>query len=184
MTSDETSRAERNIAVVRGFYDALATGGDGRLSEDGLALVVDTFENEEEVQLNLEAPYGGTYVGPIEIAVGRHRFHELCGYTAPDHSSYSYYADGPSRVVVEATNRGTDLAGTPWSMTVIELVDVVDGKIVRKRVFFEDPALLRDIMVEREVALKDSLLDHYWRHDNPILKLRSLAAETTRPERS
>lgn len=182
MSSEGTSLAECNIAVVRGFYDALSMGGDGRLSEDGMALVMHAFENEQEIQLNLEAPYGGTYVGPAEIAVGRHRLHELCGYASPDPSSFKYYADGPTRVVVEATNNGTDLAGNPWSMTVVELVDVVDGKIVRKRTFFEDPALLRDIMNEREAALKDALLAQHWRNDNPLLKMLSLAAQTARPE--
>lgn len=170
MSSGEMPQAEQNIAVVRGFYDALGGGGEG-LGEDGMALVIDTFKNEKEIHLNLDAPYGGTYVGPAEIAVGRHRLHELCGYTSADHSSFKYYADGPTRVVVEATNNGTDLAGNPWSMTVVELVDVIDGKIAKKRTFFEDPARLRDIMIEREATLKDSLLERYWRDNNPLLAM-------------
>ena len=42
-------------------------------------------------------------MGPADIAVGRHRLHELCGYTSADHSSFQYYADGPTRVVEEVT---------------------------------------------------------------------------------
>ncbi|WP_328923501.1 hypothetical protein OG429_01890 [Streptomyces sp. NBC_00190] len=38
-------------------------------------------------------------------------------------------------------------------MTVIELVDVIDGKIAKKRTFYQDTALLRDISLEREAAL-------------------------------
>lgn len=38
-------------------------------------------------------------------------------------------------------------------MTVLELVDVRDGKIVKKRSFYQDTALLRDISLEREQAL-------------------------------
>jgi len=112
-------------------------------------------------------------VGPAEIAVGRHRLHELCGYTTADHTSFRYYADGPARVVVEAVNNGTDLAGNAWSMTVVELVDVVDGKIAKKRTFFEDPARLREIMLEREAALKDHLVEKYWREDNPLLAIHT-----------
>jgi ketosteroid isomerase-like protein len=175
MSTDPATPAEQNIAVVRGFYDALGTGGDDGLGEDAMARVIDTFRHEKEIQLNLEAPYGGTYVGPADIGVGRHRLHELCGYTSADHSSFRYYADGPTRVVVEATNNGTDLAGDPWSMTVVELVDVIDGKIAKKRTFFEDPARLRDIMIEREAALKDSLLASHWRDNNPLLALHDAA---------
>lgn len=83
----------------------------------------------------------------------------------------TYYAGGPTRVVVEATNNGTDLAGNPWTMTVVELVDVIDGKITKKRTFFEDPARLRNIMAERESALKDSLLEEYWHNSNPLIAL-------------
>jgi ketosteroid isomerase-like protein len=182
MSSEDTSQAERNIAVVRGFYDALAMAGNGKLGEDSRALVLHTFENEEQIQLNLEAPYGGTYVGPTDIAIARHRLHELCGYTSADQSSFSYYADGPTRVVVEATNNGSDLAGNPWSMTIVELADVVDGKIVRKQTFFEDPALLRDIMIEREAALKDNLLKQHWRNSNPLIAMRSPHAESAQAQ--
>lgn len=101
------------------------------------------FKDEREIQLNLDAPHGGAYVGPTEIAVGRHRLHELCGYTSADHSSFKFYADGPTRVVVEATNDGTDLAGNPWSMTVVELVDVIDGKIAKKRTSVQAAFVLR-----------------------------------------
>lgn len=51
-----------------------------------------------------------------------------------------------------ATNSGADLHGNPWRMTVLELVDVVHGKITRKRSFYQDTALLRDISLEREAA--------------------------------
>jgi ketosteroid isomerase-like protein len=171
MTNDEQSLAERNIAVVRGFYDALGSSDDGELGEQAMALVIDTFRNEKEIELNLGEPYGGTYRGPAEIAVGRHRLHELCGYTTADHSAFRYYADGPTRVVVEATNNGTDLAGHPWSMTVVELVDVVDGRIARKRTFFQDPGRLLEIMAEREADLKNRLADAYWRDNNPLLAI-------------
>lgn len=178
MIEEMQSQAEKNIAVVRGFYDALAGGEeDGELSEEGLARVVDTFKNEKTIELNLGEPYGGVYVGPAEIAVGRHRLHELCGYTAADHASFRYYASGPTRVVVEAINNGADLAGHPWSMTVVELVDVVDGKISRKRTFFENPALLTRIMLEREADLKNRLAEQYWRENNPLRALHDLEAQ-------
>ncbi|QFY09733.1 hypothetical protein GBF35_26530 [Nonomuraea phyllanthi] len=61
-------------------------------------------------------------------------------------------ADGPTRVVV-ATNGGTDIHGNPWRMTVLELVDVANGKITRKRPFYQDTTLLRDISLQREAAL-------------------------------
>ena len=174
MSIEERAEAERNIAVVRGFYDALGSGGeDGELGENAMAVVIDTFKNEKEIELNLGAPYGGTFVGPAEIAVGRHRLHELCGYTTADHTSFRYYADGPTRVVVEAINNGADLAGNAWSMTVVELVDVIDGKIAKKRTFFEDPARLREIMLEREAALKDHLVEKHWRESNPLLAIHT-----------
>jgi ketosteroid isomerase-like protein len=56
-------------------------------------------------------------------------------------------------VVVVATNSGTDIHGNSWKTTVLELVDVTDGKIVKKRSFYQDTALLRDISLEREQAL-------------------------------
>ncbi|MGR6912646.1 hypothetical protein ACU635_00130 [[Actinomadura] parvosata] len=38
-------------------------------------------------------------------------------------------------------------------MTVLELVGVIHGKITKKRSFYQDTALLRDIALEREAAL-------------------------------
>lgn len=38
-------------------------------------------------------------------------------------------------------------------MTVLELVDVANGKITKKRSFYQDTALLRDVSLEREAAL-------------------------------
>ncbi|MGJ6968850.1 hypothetical protein ACSDR0_43805 [Streptosporangium sp. G11] len=51
------------------------------------------------------------------------------------------------------TNSGTDIHGNPWRMTVLELVDVANGKITKKRSFYQDTALLREISLEREAAL-------------------------------
>jgi pimeloyl-ACP methyl ester carboxylesterase/ketosteroid isomerase-like protein len=173
MTTEQMIQAERNKEVVAGFYAALMRRDDhGNLSGDDLALVADFFEHEQELEINLGHPYGGVFKGPAEIALGRHRMHELCGFTHRDHEQDENIADGPTRVVCIGTNHGTDLAGNPWSMTVIELVDVADGHVVKKRVFFQDPVLLWNIAVEREAALKERLVEEYWVENNPLQEAR------------
>lgn len=89
--------------------------------------------------------------------------HHLIGLDVAAIGIDELIAEGPTRVVVVATNSGTDLHGTPWSMTVLELVDVIDvidGKITKKRSFYQDTALLRDISLEREAALAQSPGQH------------------------
>ncbi|MGI5290498.1 hypothetical protein ACQEVF_45230 [Nonomuraea polychroma] len=78
--------------------------------------------------------------------------HELTGLDISAISIDELIANGPTRVVV-ATNSGTDIHGNLWRMTVLELVDVANGKITKKRSFYRDTALLRDISLEREAAL-------------------------------
>ena len=82
--------------------------------------------------------------------------HELTGLDVMSIQIDELIADGPTRVVVVATNSGTDVHGAPWKMTVLELVDVVDGKIAKKRSFYQDTARLRDISLERERTLADA----------------------------
>ena len=36
---------------------------------------------------------------------------------------------------------------------------------------FVGPARLREVMLEREAALKDRLVEKYWREDNPLLSI-------------
>jgi hypothetical protein len=66
-------------------------------------------------------------------------------------------------------------------MTVVELVDVVDGKISRKHTCFENPALLARIMLEREADLKNRLAEQYWRENNPLRALQELEAAPVKP---
>lgn len=172
--STQQELTDRDRDVVAGFYAAMTRGEQaGGFAPADLAAVQDFFENEREVEINLPAPVGGTFHGPDEIAVGRHRMHELCGFTHRDHSRDENVADGPGRVVCIGVNHAEDVDGTPWSMTVIELVDLEDGKVVRKRVFFQDPEFLRRIAVERQRLLQERLLEQYWRTDNPLVALRT-----------
>ncbi|MEV4803656.1 hypothetical protein AB0K18_26940 [Nonomuraea sp. NPDC049421] len=108
--------------------------------------------DEQEVELNWGHPDSGVHKG-ADIGPARHRMHELTGLDMSSISIDELIADGPTRVVVVATNSGIDLHGTPWTMTVLELVDVVNGKITKKRSFYQNTALLRDISLEREAAL-------------------------------
>ncbi|GAA3620862.1 hypothetical protein GCM10022223_42180 [Kineosporia mesophila] len=170
-TAEQT---DRDRAVVSGFYAAMTRAEQhGGFTPDDLATVVDFFENEHEVEINLPAPVGGVFHGPDDIAIGRHRMHELCGFTHRDHTQDENIADGPGRVICIGVNHGEDTDGNPWSMTVIELVDLEDGKVIRKRVFFQDPAFLGDLAVKREAALKERLAQDYWRTDNPLIALRT-----------
>ncbi|WP_370667356.1 nuclear transport factor 2 family protein [Streptomyces sp. IBSBF 2507] len=172
MTTDY-QQADHDRAVVAGFYAAMTRADQqGGFTPEDLATVVDFFENEQEIEINIGAPVGGVYRGPDGIALGRHRMHELCGFTHRDHSLDENIADGPGRVVCIGVNHGKDVVGNPWSMTTIELVDLEDGKVIRKRVFFQDPEFLRQIALEREALIKDRLIEEYWRTDNPLIALR------------
>ncbi|WP_433380484.1 nuclear transport factor 2 family protein [Streptosporangium sp. CA-115845] len=104
------------------------------------------------IELNWGHPDSGVHRGAA-IGPARHRMHELTGLDIPAISIDELIADGPTRVVVVATNSGTDIHGNPWRMTVLELVDVANGKITKKRLFYQDTALPRDISLEREAAL-------------------------------
>lgn len=169
-----TELAARDRDVVAGFYGAMTRAEqNGGFSPDDLARVQDFFENEREVEINLPAPVGGTFHGPDDIAIGRHRMHELCGFTHRDHTQDENIADGPGRVICIGVNHGEDTEGTPWSMTVIELVDLEDGKVIRKRVFFQDAEFLGEIARKREALIKDRLIGDYWRTDNPLIALRT-----------
>jgi ketosteroid isomerase-like protein len=143
------TRAERNKDVVRRFYEAV-------LREPGGPdfATIHELTDEQEVELNWGHPDSGVHRGAA-IGPARHRMHLLTGMDPSALVVEELLAEGPTRVVVVATNSGTDVHGTPWTMTVLELVDVVDGRITRKRSFYQDTALLRDIALEREAALAD-----------------------------
>ncbi|MBT0773637.1 hypothetical protein KIH74_32130 [Kineosporia sp. J2-2] len=173
MTTTPQQQTDHDRAVVSGFYAAMTRAEqNGGFTPEDLATVVDFFENEREVEINLPAPVGGVFHGPDDIAVGRHRMHELCGFTHRDHTQDEYIADGPGRVICIGVNHGEDTEGTPWSMTVIELVDLEDGKVIRKRVFFQDAEFLGQIARQRETTIKESLFGTYWTTDNPLIALR------------
>ncbi|GHE35187.1 MULTISPECIES: nuclear transport factor 2 family protein [Streptomyces] len=141
------TRADRNKDVVRRFYEAV-------LREPGGPdfATIRELTDEQEVELNWGHPDSGVHRGAA-IGPARHRMHLLTGMDPSALVVEELLAEGPTRVVVVATNSGTDVHGVPWTMTVLELVDVVDGRITRKRSFYQDTALLRDIALEREAAL-------------------------------
>ncbi|EGG43805.1 hypothetical protein SGM_6146 [Streptomyces griseoaurantiacus M045] len=141
------TRADRNKDVVRRFYEAV-------LREPGGPdfATIRELTDEQEVELNWGHPDSGVHRGAA-IGPVRHRMHLLTGMDPSALVVEELLAEGPTRVVVVATNSGTDVHGVPWTMTVLELVDVVDGRITRKRSFYQDTALLRDIALESEAAL-------------------------------
>ncbi|MEU9090001.1 nuclear transport factor 2 family protein [Streptomyces sp. NPDC087901] len=146
MTSDSPTRADLNKEVVRRFYRAvLRTPGGPDFA------TIEELTDEQEVELNWGHPDSGVHKG-AQIGPARRRMHELTGLDLTTITIDELTADGPTRVVVVATNTGSDIHGNPWRMTVLELVDVVNGKITKKRSFYQDTALLRDISLEREAA--------------------------------
>ncbi|GAA1621377.1 hypothetical protein GCM10009733_017400 [Nonomuraea maheshkhaliensis] len=147
MPNDTPTRPELNKEVVRRFYAAvLRTPGGPDFA------TIKELTDEQEVELNWGHPDSGVHRGAA-IGPARRRMHELTGLDLSAITIDELVADGPARVVVVATNSGTDLHGNPWRMTVLELVDVTNGKITKKRSFYQDTALLRDISLEREAAL-------------------------------
>jgi ketosteroid isomerase-like protein len=146
MTHQNPENAELNKDVVRRFYEAVLTTPGPDFA------TIKALTDEQEVELNWGHPESGVYFG-ADIGPARHRMHQLTGLDVTAITIDELIADGPSRVVVVATNSGTDIHNNSWKMTVLELVDVRDGKIVKKRSFYQDTALLRDISLEREQAL-------------------------------
>lgn len=146
MPSENPTQSELNKEVVRRFYEAVlrVPGGPDFATIKELA-------DEQEIELNWGHPDSGVSRGAA-IGPARHRMHELTGLDISAIGIDELIADGPTRVVVVATNSGTDLHGNPWRMTVLELVDVENGKITKKRSFYQDTALLRDISLQREAA--------------------------------
>ena len=146
MSSERPTQAELNKDVVRRFYEAVlrVPGGPDFAAAGELA-------DEQEVELNWGHPDSGVHRGAA-IGPARHRMHRLTGLDITAIGIDELIAEGPTRVVVVATNSGTDVRGARWTMSVLELVDVVNGKITRKRSFYQDTALLRDISLEREAV--------------------------------
>ncbi|MFF1401079.1 nuclear transport factor 2 family protein [Streptomyces sp. NPDC058287] len=154
MTSGHPPRADLNKDVVLRFYEAVLRVPGG---PDFAA--INELSDEREVELNRGHPDSGTH-RRAAIGPARRRMHRLTGLDVAAIGIDELIAEGPTRVVVVATNSGTDVHGTPWSMTVLELVDVIDGKITKKRSFYQDTALLRDISLDREAALAQSPGQH------------------------
>ncbi|MDP4511507.1 nuclear transport factor 2 family protein [Nonomuraea turcica] len=147
MPSAIPTEPELNKEVVRRFYEAVL-----RVPGGPDFATIKELTDEQEIELNWGHPDSGVY-GGAAIGPARHRMHELTRLDISAISIDELIADGPTRVVVVATNSGTDIHGNPWRMTVLELVDVANGKITKKRSFYQDTALLRDISLEREAAL-------------------------------
>lgn len=147
MPRENPTQPELNKEVVRRFYEAVL-----RVSGGPDFATIKELTDEQEIELNWGHPDSGLHRGAA-IGLARHRMHELTGLDISAISIDELIADGPTRVVVVATNSGTDIHGNPWRMTVLELVDVANGKITKKRSFYQDTALLRDISLEREAAL-------------------------------
>ncbi|KAB8189062.1 hypothetical protein FH608_042145 [Nonomuraea phyllanthi] len=147
MPSENPTQPELNKEVVRRFYEAVL-----RVPGSPDFATIEELTDEQEIELNWGHPASGVHRGAA-IGPARHRMHELTGLDIQAVSIEELVADGPTRVVVVATNGGTDIHGNPWRMTVLELVDVANGKITRKRSFYQDTALLRDISLQREAAL-------------------------------
>jgi ketosteroid isomerase-like protein len=147
MAGEHPTQADQNKDVVRRFYEAvLRTPGGPDFA------TIKELTDEQEVELNWGHPDSGVHTGAA-IGPARHKMHDLTGLDVAAISIDELIAEGPTRVVVVATNSGTDIHGTRWTMTVLELVDVVRGKITKKRSFYQDTTLLRDISLEREKAL-------------------------------
>ncbi|MEV1174806.1 hypothetical protein, partial [Nonomuraea sp. NPDC049784] len=152
----EASTPARRLTAAR--RENLRPSGRGGVQEAVLRgpggpdfATIKELTDEQEIELNWGHPDSGVYRGAA-IGPARHRMHELTGLDIPAISIDGLIADGPTRVVV-ATNSGTDIHANLWRMTVLELVDVTNGKITKKRSFYQDTALLRDISLEREAAL-------------------------------
>ncbi|WP_405680643.1 hypothetical protein OG239_04885 [Streptomyces sp. NBC_00868] len=112
------TRAEANKDVVRRFYEAaLREGGPDFATLKDLS-------DEQEVELNWGHPGSGVHHGAA-IVPARHGMHRLTGLDVAAIRIDELIAEGPTRVVVVTTDSGTDIDGTPLTMTVIELVDVI-----------------------------------------------------------
>ncbi|GII94280.1 nuclear transport factor 2 family protein [Sinosporangium siamense] len=121
--------------VTRLPSSALLNGSGGNAVGHNL---VNGMVMKNAVPSNTSTRYSGVYRGAA-IGLARHRMYEPTGLDIRAISIDELIAEGPTRVVV-ATNSGTDIHGKPWRMTVLELVDVTNGKITRKRSFYQNTA--------------------------------------------
>lgn len=125
-----TSQEERNIDVVKTAYAALAKG-----DQDGFfAAVTDETEFHEAPSL----PYAGVYRGLAAIKRGAGMM-----FGAWDNFSFDVlqYGAGGDVVFVHVMIGGTGRkTGKSFSMPIVELWRLKDGKIVEIRPFYFDTA--------------------------------------------
>lgn len=142
MADGHRSQAASNKALVERRF-AAAIRGDR-------AAVDATQDEHYRLGLHYGHPAGGTFQGKEQIAAARATMMSLIGVSGL--SLTEVIADGPNRVVAIVETTGTDAAGEPWSMPVVEVITVVDGAITETQLYFQDSARLRDIAREREPA--------------------------------
>ena len=139
MTSDPLAQAVANKAVIQQIEEAL---------ERGDPAAVDSFYHEDCI-LNLpEGLLGdGTFKGLENVKNARARAVEMLGISSV--RVIEMIADGPTRVVGIVEISGADKAGEPWSMPVIELLDLVDGKLAETTMFWFDTHRLHEVAGDR-----------------------------------
>lgn len=149
MPSEQPTQADLNRDLVRRYYDTILDPAGPDFA------AIEAFCAADHVdEFNWGHPDSGAFTG-ADAMPARQRMIRLIGSDHTKATIDEIIADGPTRVVGLITNGGTDLAGNPWSMTVIQLMEVVDGKITSTRNFFQNAALLRDMALEREAAERE-----------------------------
>jgi ketosteroid isomerase-like protein len=139
MTNEDLDQAEQNKATIRQFYDAIARG-----DRESLKLLIQPGFTTVHAPGH---PVGGTFKGSSEIVEAGRRSQALFGPTKI--RVKELIADSPSRVVAVVEVSGIDASGEPWSVSAVELADVIDGKLAQIELFV-DTARLHDIAEQRE----------------------------------
>jgi ketosteroid isomerase-like protein len=148
MTSEEYAQAQYNKEVVRNLYDAIL-----RPEGPDWAAIKAAHADEYSVEFNWGHPdYRGKLWNAENNMDARMRLIKLTASDSKQATIDAILADGPTRVVSLITNAGADLSGKPWKTTVVQVLELTDGKITSERMFFQDQVLLRDIALEREAA--------------------------------
>jgi ketosteroid isomerase-like protein len=139
---EQKKQGEANRALVRRTDEALARGQ--------METVYSLFDEQCVLELPAGHPLGRIYKGLDEVNKARARMKKVLGI-----SHYEVVADaayGPHMVMLLLNVGGTDAADKPWSMPVMETVEIRNGKIARFRLFFYDTVRLRQIAGGRQAA--------------------------------
>jgi uncharacterized protein len=125
-----SNQEERNLAIVKAAYAAMAKGD----FEGFLANIGDDTEFHEAASL----PYAGTYRGRTEIARGAKL---MFGSWEDFTFNIMQYLSGGDLVVVHLMISGIGRkTGKSFSMPIMEMWRIRDGRVIELRPFYWDTA--------------------------------------------